>query len=366
MTVLAITLVIAAAAAAAVAPVSSSNTVTVSSSSSTPKIRIGAVRWDGCVAGIGASVDNFCSHRLALPSNRYRMPFYAKADRSGSLILNATKHDISAEVAYAQSAGLSFFAFVMYRPSLTGLGTPLQWFRELSVARQGGMQWCMILESSDLVPPGGRGNAGPLSLWLQYVQDSNYLTVDNGRPVVHILHNRVKTTQVFDAFNAMVKKSLGVAVYWAGMAPSPATVNKTLPVDAVSAYTLFPRRSGDPYASLVAAEQSLWEDMARSGLHAIPTVTPNMDPRPMFELPNGTYSACGWCNCDPATWMRGCHLPLGSGGCRSGNCSKPEHWAQPPLKGEVSRHTAAMIAFLKANAANGVSPHGLGMIGAWK
>ena len=130
----------------------------------------------------------------------------------------------------------------------------------------------------------------------------------------------------------------------------------------MSSYTLFPKQNGGTYASLAEAEQASWEAAAQSGLHTIPTVTPNMDPRPMFELPNGTYSACGWGNCNPAAYMAGCHLPLGSGGCGTGNCSTPEHWAQSPLPGETGKHTAAMLAFLKRNANNGVAPHQLGMI----
>jgi hypothetical protein len=332
--------------------------------------RIGAVRWDGCAAMPAGPVDpesvtGFCSTRLDLPPNRHRMPFYAKPDGRGGHVVNATKADVAREIAYAQNASLSFFAFVMYGPC-SSLGKPLQWFRELSAERAHGMQWCMILESSDFAPPGGNGNAGPMSLWLDYVQDESYLTVGpDKRPVIHIfgLH-AVKSAEVFRNFSALVEAKLGVAPYWAGMA-DPSMANQTVPVDAVSEYTLFPRTNGQPYASLVEAEEAKWQLMARSGLHAIPTVTPNMDPRPMYELPNGTYSACGWCNCNPSDWMDGCHLPLGTGGCHTGNCSTPEHWAQPPLPGETARHTANMVAFLLANSANGVSPFGLGMIGAW-
>mgnify|MGYP004122864911 CR=1 FL=1 len=77
---------------------------------------------------------------------------------------------------------------------------------------------------------------------------------------------------------------------------------------------------------------------------------------------DGGMWRCGWCNCNPSTYMAGCHLPLGSGGCGTGNCSTPEHWAQSPLPGETGKHTAAMLAFLKRNANNGVAPHQLGMI----
>lgn len=260
-----------------------------------------------------------------MAANRHRMPFYARPDTHGDYVVNCTKDDVAAEIAFATNAGLRFWAFVMYLPG-TALGAALQYFRELSTAGlHRGMSWCMILESNDFIP-GHAGNAGPSSLWLDYVQDSNYLTVGpDKRPVVFIFgigSVAPPGRQVFDAFTAAVKSKLGVEPYWIGMG-WPSIVNRTLPVSGVGAYTQFPAVAGGPYAALAQAEEALWMRMATSGLVAVPTMTPNMDPRPMYELPNGTYAACPWCDCQRAP----CHLPLG-GGCSSGNCSTVPPWSQ--------------------------------------
>ena len=173
----------------------------------------------------------FCSQRLSLPPNRYRMPFYARPDGGGNIVVNETKSDVAQEIAFATQAGLAFFAFVMYEPG-TGLGAALQWFRELSKAgKSHGMEWCMILESNDLAPPGGHGNAGSMELWLDYVQDANYLTVGpDARPLIHIFGLRaVQSAEVYRNFSQQVKAKLGVTPYWAVMA-NPATVNQTVPV----------------------------------------------------------------------------------------------------------------------------------------
>ena len=199
-------------------------------------VRVGAVRWDGCGAmpygwNNANGVAAFCSQRLSLPPNRYRMPFYARPDGGGNIVVNETKDDVAQEIAFATQAGLAFFAFVMYEPG-TGLGAALQWFRELSKAgKSHGMEWCMILESNDLAPPGGHGNAGSMELWLDYVEDENYLTVGpDARPLIHIFGLRaVQSAEVYRNFSQQVKAKLGVEPYWAGMA-NPATVNQTVPV----------------------------------------------------------------------------------------------------------------------------------------
>ncbi len=254
----------------------------ITATSSVPTV--GAIRWDAWYTGGPGATDE-----IALTPSEWhdRIPFYAQfvasttASTTDLHIRVDTQEVMDQEIAAAKAGGLDYWAFDYYgnANSITGALN-----KYMASAQKADMKFSLLV-----LPQATTASDWPASA-VQYFQDSQYVKVVNGRPLVY----------AFAAGSPITKASmdsLRAAAQAAGL-PNPYIVWMTwnvndgkvaeLGLDAVSAYALAPTGTAEtvqPYSNLVNVDEQFWNTAKTLGLKTVPIVTTGWDPRPCYAYP---------------------------------------------------------------------------------
>lgn len=247
---------------------------------------VGAIRWDawnGSTCPVGVQVER----SLSPAHYHFRLPFYSKINQSGGVSINhATQEVMDQEIRYANQAGIDYWAFIWYpepKEKPSRLATARHLYQSSTINNQ--VKWCLIFGSAPFDPV----NDTP---WvIDKMAKPNYLTTQNGRPVIYIFgisrKDREPLALTLQAIRDALKKKNLPAPYIIGMgwnAEDSASALLALGGDALSRYCSG-GENGEPYANLMQREQQSWDDFASTGVQVVPWVTTGWDKRPRSENP---------------------------------------------------------------------------------
>jgi hypothetical protein len=200
------------------------------------------------------------------------------------------------EIAYAVSAGLDYWAFVIYGPDdpMTRGGIDLY----LSSKRKRDIHFCAIMEGGRL---GASANNWPQDQerLIKYLEDPSYQKVCGNRPLLFILqpadmvspNGFASADTARAAISSLRKAAVGRGLgepFIVAMAWSPQDARSAIDqfgLDAVSSYASNAGGKGAPYSDLVSYTEASWDNYARAARQVIPWVTTGWDRRPRLENP---------------------------------------------------------------------------------
>ena len=253
------------------------------------KAVVGAIRWDAWFGG------NTYQRNLAPPYWHARLPFYSTIAPDGSVEVRSDSQQVmDEEIAYAEAAGLGYWAFCYYHPASWPGADKYNygWRLFLSSGRKTNLRFCILLQGQHL---------GPKAKWTETVQslvgllkDPTYQKVCGDRPLVFVysvaaLHAWAGSRQA--AKEAILELRQAAVNAGAGNIYLVAQVYRTedgvdtvdeLGFDAISAYSL-PGGAGNreyPFQELAKANRSFWDACKATGKPVVPIVNAGWDNRP--------------------------------------------------------------------------------------
>jgi hypothetical protein len=237
----------------------------------TDSIRIGAIRWDGN-AGFETNEVGAEEERVLSPSEwEYRVPFFAERTPSGAIHIREDSQDImDRQIAYANDAGLDFWAFCHYDPD-----------HYLSDARKlyanstdkGGLKMSLILQGPD--------NDRIMDDIVHLAQQPYFQTVPDGRPLLFTYG--CKTGERMEALQARLRGAGLQGAYIAVMdygAAQTGRLCRQLGGHALSQYTGLAQTKDETYEIFRTSQERVWNDMLDTDFDIVPWVNIAWDPRP--------------------------------------------------------------------------------------
>jgi hypothetical protein len=249
---------------------------------------VGAIRWDGWIGDqytgwpgapyVGQDVER----AMGPLQYHYRLPFYAQELSTNSVQVRMdSQAKMDAEIAYAQDAGLTFWAFDYYNDG-SGLDQARHLYHSSTVRTT--LQFCYVI--GDYV-----------EFFANYVEDfkkPHYQKVLGNRPLLFWLS---AATSAMDAFTIQGLRDASIAAgagnpYIVALAMDPnaaASWASYLGMDAVSSYAT-PYGSGGQHSfyQLANSEVQRWDSYNwaawNQGKKIVPFVTTGWDPRPMMAI----------------------------------------------------------------------------------
>lgn len=277
-------------------------------------VAVGAIRWDawdgtGCPScGNGtanASVRTSLGNSVAkAPTTtggtqtinwQLRAPWFSTPTSPYTITIDGNQQTtMDAEIAYAKSAGLNYWAFAWYSPTDA---LQFAWQLYQASAHKSDVDWCLLLNFSHLGGPSGM--AAAQAAFVTYFQQANYQTVLSGRPLVYLFMDSTDLTawggsytSVQTAFNNLRTAATNAGVptpYLVVMYPVPATaasIKTSISADAISNY-FSSLATGQPatYAAQIASDAAFWAAMGATGSPIVPIVQTGWDTRPRKMTP---------------------------------------------------------------------------------
>jgi len=315
-------------------------------------VSVGAIRWDGH-ASVG-SVGRVSEQCMALrPEYRERVPFYGAVSAEGTVTLASDAPGMMArEVAYARTAGLDYWAFVLYgdeaKPGTSEMAMELGLRQYLALEDRQGLRFAGIVSGHAML----EGLDVLMARLLRYFRDDHYMRTRDGRPLVYFFQAQELVPEAATWrpwFAELRRRSVEQGSgdpFIAGMCWRVEDGRKFLSElggDAMSAYAIGMAggRDGEPYALLAQRVEQHWDLVKRENVTYIPTAMTGNDNRPMLEL--------------PVPWMH------------EAQRESPEeylrrYYAQgSPM--EIARHVGAAMDFVAANPA--LCPAGTVLVYSW-
>ena len=122
---------------------------------------------------------------MAVPRTLVRISIFHRPN-----VINGDQQSVmDAEINYAASAGLKYWAYCWYGQQTPASPMQNAWNLHQSSVVKGGMNWCSLLQF---------GRIGPFSLWnaniptyISYFQQANYQPVLTNRPLVYLFIDRL-------------------------------------------------------------------------------------------------------------------------------------------------------------------------------
>ena len=243
---------------------------------------VGAIRWDAWTGGeITAQVERTLGPR----KYQSRLPWFAEVKGDSQVHIDGSSQEImDQEIAYAATAGLDYWAFLLY-PESNSMSQSLQ--RYLRSAVRGKVRFCVILHNSFGVPeeqwPKERDRVVAL------LKEGGYQTVLDGRPLVFAFGVRFRggfPAERFTDFRRAAHEA-GVNPYYVFMGWNPAADFRNESAkgfDAVSAYAY---GSADATFSDLCrgVETRYWQNAAAAKVPYVPLVTTGWDKQPRKDNP---------------------------------------------------------------------------------
>ncbi|RZN33377.1 hypothetical protein CWO90_09835 [Bradyrhizobium sp. Leo121] len=257
-------------------------------------VLIGALRWD-----------NWTSKSpevkvLAQPEWKDRVPFFARYDEQGHLTISGDMDNVlTAEVAYAYSAGIDYFVFGFYpetgswgRNVTDSLALNRALATYLRLKDRKGIRFAVSLNQS--FPE--QDVADISESIAAFVADKGYVRTANGSAPLFVFTQNPKgwgavygsdeaARRVVQQIKKRVYEKSGVNLLFILEYPDPAVAAeqaRKTGMDMASAYSTFspPRPGEHVFSDCVANNSNYWGRASNAGFPFVPNVTLGWDPRP--------------------------------------------------------------------------------------
>jgi len=240
---------------------------------------VGAIRWD---AWTGGNVTKQVERTLEPQQYHNRLPWFARVLDDGTVKIDGSPQGVmDKEIVFATSAGIDYWAFLIY-PQDSSMTTALeQYFRS---PKRTQVQFCMILHNTFGAQPDVWPKERDRAVAL--LSEPGYQKVLGYRPLVYLFGAAIITSGRFEEWLAAARKK-GHNPYCVFMGRNPpADYKKAKPkgFDAVSAYAC---GSAQPkFAQLVkTVESNYWERAAKAKVPYIPLVSTGWNKEPRKDNP---------------------------------------------------------------------------------
>ena len=281
---------------------------------------VGAIRWD---AWTGGWVTETMQKTLGPAKYHERLPWFAEVKGDGQVKIDGSRQIImDTEIAWAASAGLDYWAFLLY-PESDVMSVSLAQY--LKSPRRKDVRFCVVLHNALKVPDSQWPQE--LKRMINLMKEPGYVTVLDGRPLVYEFEARPDAAgqKRFDEFRAAAKKEkLDPYCVYMGWNPAPDwKAQSPMGFDAVSHYA---RASDLPpdFAGLVREnEEWMWQSAAKDQVPYIPLVTTGWNKEPRKD--------------NPVSWEVG-HSYL-----------KQTVFIPPATAEEIAKHLQNALNFVKEN-----------------
>jgi hypothetical protein len=237
-------------------------------------ISVGAIRWDawhGDKSEVGKSVER----SLAPEKWHARLPFFAQDLPGGGVRIDGANQTVmDREIQYARSAGLHYWAFVLYGENdAMSLGLK----NYLASTQKQGLRFCLIAEVSRWKPE-VFGRIATL------MARPEYQRTPDGRPLLYILDNNTNADLAIDRFRTQVPGNPYIVIQNGN--PTRATALRLQSnADAIGAYAYQRGTTNASYSQLVQEVEQFWEACRKTGSQVVPIVMSGWDRRPRIEHP---------------------------------------------------------------------------------
>ncbi len=264
--------------------------------------RLGAIRWDAWQEddSVNATVESTLS-----PAHWHdRMPSFGEELGPDSVSIRGNDPTIMAEeIAWAQAAGVDYWAFVAYPPDI-GMSNGLHLYLD---SPHTGLDFALILQGGWLSLDSEVSWSEQVDRYVELLADPSYVRVDGERPLLFLfdapsLWGTARFPAIDDAARAFADlREACVAAgqgdpYLVLMGWDPvgdAATARSLGFDALSTYAVYGgSEAGAPYSELGATARATWAAEASTGLGVVPGLGAGWDPRPRIETPTpwSTYA----------------------------------------------------------------------------
>jgi hypothetical protein len=265
-------------------------------------VAVGAIRWDAWHGDAG-EVGRAMQKSLSPKHWQGRLPFFADVAKDGTVtIAGDTDAVMTRELAYAQAAGLDYWAFCAY-----GTNDPMSRAlnRYLANPARDKVRFCMIGDVSHWRPDNFAPEAARFA---DLMTRPNYQTVLNGRPLFYLLNLSLESNETAWAKAGGVRKAVTALraatrarglpePYCVAMVPWPDKAKAFADAsgcDAISAYAVQAGGQGAPYADLTAYVEGFWQRSLATGAQIVPLAMTGWDRRPRVERPVFWEQNQGW------------------------------------------------------------------------
>ena len=263
---------------------------------------VGAIRWDawhGDASEIGRAVQKSLSPKHW----QWRLPFFAEVAKDGVVtIAGDTDAVMTREIAYAQAAGLDYWAFCAY-----GAESPMMRAlkRYLANPARDKVRFCMIGQVGHWRPDNLESEAARFA---DLMARPHYQTVQNGRPLFYILNLALESNETawakaggfrkaVEALRAAARARGLPEPYCVAMVPWPDKAKGFADAsgcDAISAYAVQAGGKDAPFADLTTYVEDFWKRSMDTGAKVVPLAMTGWDRRPRIENPVFWERNQGW------------------------------------------------------------------------
>jgi hypothetical protein len=243
---------------------------------------VGAIRWD---AWSGGEITAQVERTLGPQKYQSRLPWFAEVKGHSQAHIDGSSQEVmDQEIAFAATAGLDYWAFLLY-PEGDAMSQSLE--RYLRSAVLGKVRFCVILHSSFGVPdeqwPKERDRAVAL------LKEAAYQTVLDGRPLVFAFEVRFRgefPAERFADFRRAAHEA-GVNPYCVFMGWNPAADFRNESAKGFDAVSAYAHGSADAtFADLCRdVETRYWQNAAAAKVPYVPLVTTGWDKQPRKDNP---------------------------------------------------------------------------------
>ena len=262
----------------------------------------GAIRWDAWYGDTDPTVVALSTAELQAPQYQFRAPWFATPAVGGGLTINGNQQaTIDAEIGYAASAGLKYWAYVWYGEQTPANGLMNAWALHQSSSVKANMNWCMLWQFS----LSGSWNAN-IATYVSYFQQANYQTALTNRPLLYVLIDSLTNlatvwggswANVQTFFNALRAATTGAGlgspyiIIMHGVPATGASIASQTSADAISNYVVGNNQSNQSWPSFEPAVETFWATMGATGTPMIPIAVTGWDPRPRVLQPAACVQA---------------------------------------------------------------------------
>lgn len=259
-------------------------------------VLVGAIRWDAW-HGTESEVGILVEKTLAPAHWHYRLPFFGRVTGENAVEVRGHSPEImEQELAFAQQAGLDYWAFVIY-PEDHALSLSLKLY--LASEHKHRVNFCLNLQ-------GGWEGRGGMPAWrakiqryVRYFNEASYQRVQDRRPLVYLYSvdglvgaglfaSWEEARSAFDELRASAQAAGVGNPYIVAQGWSPETLKEqaaALGLDAIGAYASNGGGLGAPYAELAAHTERWWDGFRATGCEVVPLASAGWDMRPRVETP---------------------------------------------------------------------------------
>jgi hypothetical protein len=260
----------------------------------------GAIRWDAWYGGGAGSSDGTVNQQVCNslgPQHwHFRAPWFAAPSSTDTIVVDGNQQaTMDAEIAYAASAGLRYWAYGWAGQQTPPSALMNAWNLHQSSGIKNTMNWCMLL-------PFSRSSTWKQNIptYVSYFQQVNYQLVFANCPLLYVFVDDLTAlrniwgsswsdVQAFFIALRTAAASAGLGspyiVIMNGNRVNAASYATQTGADAISNYRSGTPGVARPWPTYEASIESYWAAMAATGTPIVPIAMTGWDPRPRAETP---------------------------------------------------------------------------------